>query len=96
MHEPRYKQGMGLSYSVHATGPDHNTGIHDDRVNKDLASLESIDIAESIPSTELSTRKARMVYHAGLWRHLANYVGLCLFVPWSHQQVRDAMEAITG
>jgi len=96
MHEPRYKQGMGLSYSVHATGPDHNTGIHDDKVNKDLADWESIDIAESIPSTELSPRKARMLYHAGLWRHLVNSVGLCLFVPWSHQQVRDAMEAITG
>lgn len=96
MHEPRYKQGMGLSYSVNATGPDHNTGIHDDKVNKDLAGWESIDIAESIPNTELSPRKARMVYHAGLWRHLVNYVGLCLFVPWSHQQVRDAMEAITG
>jgi aldehyde:ferredoxin oxidoreductase len=96
MHEPRYKQGMGLSYSVHPTGADHNTGIHDDRMNKDLTGLESIDVAESIPSTELSPRKARMVYHAGLWRHLANYVGLCLFVPWSYTQIRDAMEAITG
>jgi len=96
MHEPRYKQGMGLSYSVHPTGADHNTGIHDDRMSKDLLGWESIDVAESIPSTELSPRKARMVYQAGLWRHLANYVGLCLFVPWSNTHIRDAMEAITG
>ncbi|MCX5819890.1 MAG: aldehyde ferredoxin oxidoreductase family protein [Deltaproteobacteria bacterium] len=29
MHEPRYKQAMGLHYSIHATGADHGTGIHD-------------------------------------------------------------------
>ncbi len=29
MHEPRYKQAMGLHYSMHVTGADHNTGIHD-------------------------------------------------------------------
>lgn len=29
MHEPRYKQAMGLHYSLHATGADHGTGIHD-------------------------------------------------------------------
>jgi aldehyde:ferredoxin oxidoreductase len=29
MHEPRFKQAMGLHYSIHATGADHGTGIHD-------------------------------------------------------------------
>ena len=29
MHEPRHKQAMGLHYSMHVTGADHNTGIHD-------------------------------------------------------------------
>ena len=36
MHEPRSKQGMGLHYSVHATGADHCSGIHDDLVIKAL------------------------------------------------------------
>jgi aldehyde:ferredoxin oxidoreductase len=96
MHEPRYKQGMGLHYSVHETGADHCSGIHDDRLSKNSAAWESIDVAELIPSTEMSTRKARMVYHVGLWRQMGNYLGLCLFVPWSYKQIRDAMEAITG
>ena len=96
MHEPRYKQGLGLHYSVHATGADHCTGILDDVVIKDLTGWSSIDLAESMPSTELSPRKARMLYHVGLWRHLANYLGLCIFVPWSYQQISVAMEAITG
>jgi aldehyde:ferredoxin oxidoreductase len=29
MHEPRCKQAMGLHYSMHVTGADHGTGIHD-------------------------------------------------------------------
>lgn len=29
MHEPRRKQAMGLHYSLHVTGADHSTGIHD-------------------------------------------------------------------
>ena len=29
MHEPRYKQALGLHYSMHVTGADHSTGIQD-------------------------------------------------------------------
>ncbi|KPK92776.1 MAG: hypothetical protein AMJ94_04390 [Deltaproteobacteria bacterium SM23_61] len=96
MHEPRYKQGMGLHYSVHATGADHCSGIHDDVVNKKLAEWDWIGLAESVPVYEMSGRKARMLYEVGLWRHLANSIGLCLFVPWSNEQVTQALEAITG
>ncbi len=96
MHDPRYKQGMGLHYSVHATGADHCSGIHDDLVNKKLSEWDRIGLAESVPVYEMSGRKARMLYQVGLWRHLANYLGLCLFVPWSNEQVTAAVEAITG
>ncbi len=96
MHEPRYKQGMGLHYSVHATGADHCTGIHDDVVNKKLAEWERIGYAESVPVYELSGRKARMLYQVGLWRHLPNYLGLCLFVPWENEHIVKAVEAVTG
>jgi aldehyde:ferredoxin oxidoreductase len=96
MHEPRYKQAMGLHYSVHSTGPDHVTGIHDNLVSKDLKSWETIDVANWLPSTELSSRKARMLYQVGLWRHLGNYLGLCHYVPWNYQQIGDIVEYVTG
>lgn len=96
MHEPRYKQGMGLHYSVHATGADHCTGIHDDVVNKKLAEWERIGHAESVPVYELSGRKARMLYQVGLWRHLPNYLGLCLFVPWENEHIVEGVRAVTG
>lgn len=94
MHEPRLKQGMGLHYSVHASGADHCTGIHDERLS--MSALNSIDIMESVLSTELSPRKARILYLLGLWRHVPNYIGLCLFIPWSQKQLIEAMECITG
>jgi len=96
MHEPRFKQGMGLHYSLHVTGADHCTGIHDDVISANVSGWESIDVAESIPNTELSPRKARMLYHVGLWRQLGNYLGLCIFVPWNYRQITEAVEAITG
>jgi aldehyde:ferredoxin oxidoreductase len=94
MHEPRLKQGMGLHYSVHATGADHCTGIHDERL--EMNELNRIDISQSLPSTELSPRKARTLYLLGLWQHVLNSIGLCLFVPWSQNQLVEAMEGITG
>lgn len=96
MHEPRYKQGNALHYSVHATGADHCTGIHDDVVNKGLAEWERFGLTESIPVSEMSPRKARMLYLVGPWRQMGNYMGLCLFVPWTDRQIRDGLEALTG
>jgi aldehyde:ferredoxin oxidoreductase len=96
MHEPRYKKGMGLHYGVHVTGADHCTGIHDDSDSKNLSRRECLDVADEIPTNELSPRKARMLYQMGLWRQAGNYLGLCQLVPWSYNQIRDALEAVTG
>ena len=90
MHEPRYKQGMGLHYSVNAAGADHCSGVQDDLVQKNQVKWNTL------PATELSQRKAQMLYEVGLWRHMGNYIGMCIFVPWSNQQIGDAVEAVTG
>ena len=90
MHEPRYKQGMGLHYSVHAAGADHCSGVQDDLVQKNQVKWNTL------PASELSQRKAQMVYEVGLWRHMGNYTGMCIFVPWSNQQIAEAVEAVTG
>lgn len=98
MHDPRLKQGIGLHYSVHAAGADHCSGPHDTLLEKgpQFEEWSAIDVNESIPSTELSPRKARMVYQYGIWRHLSNYVGMCVLVPYSSKQIADAVEAVTG
>ena len=96
MHDPRYKQGMGLHYSVHVTGADHCTGIHDNVVIKGMPKGTGLNEDGTLTNTEMSPRKARLLYEAGLLRHLANYVGMCIFVPWSRQQLCEAVEAVTG
>jgi aldehyde:ferredoxin oxidoreductase len=96
MHDPRYRQGMGLHYSVHATGADHCSGIQDDQVIKAIAKEEGIHADRTLTGMEMSPRKARLLYDAGLWRHMANYLGMCIFVPWNHQHMSDAVEAVTG
>ncbi len=96
MHDPRYKQVMGLHYSIHATGADHCTGVHDDLLNRYTPDWERMGLAESIPVSEMSPRKSRLLYQVGLGKQLANYLGICFFVPWSDRQITEAMEAITG
>jgi aldehyde:ferredoxin oxidoreductase len=98
MHDPRSKQGMALHYSVHPTGADHCTGIHDPVLEKGpgFDDWGTIDVNESIPTTELSPRKARLLFQVGLWCHLPNYLGFCLFVPFKKKQLQEATEAITG
>jgi aldehyde:ferredoxin oxidoreductase len=98
MHDPRLKQGLGLNCCVNPAGADHASSIQDTALVKGplFDDWASIDINESIPSTELSPRKARLVYQFGLWMHLTNYLGICILVPYSRKQTRDAVEAITG
>lgn len=100
MHEPRLKPGLGLHYSVHATGADHMTGLHDTGYAQEGSRLERLapvlGVVEPIPASELSPRKVRVVYYAGMWRHVDNYLGLCNFIRYSMIQKRDVLSAITG
>ncbi len=97
MHDPRLKQGMGLHYSVHATGADHCSGLQDTQLVKGVPEdWAALDVGEAMPSTELSPRKVRAVYQNGLWKQLNNYLVFCNFVPFSNSQLREAVEAVTG
>ena len=42
MHEPRFKQGMGLGYAVSPTGADHCHSIHDTGFEKDTSTCERL------------------------------------------------------
>jgi aldehyde:ferredoxin oxidoreductase len=76
MHEPRCKQAMGLHYSMHVTGADHGTGIHD---------TEPVD-----------EETGRKLYQKGFSAQLTNSLGICKFVPWNDEQIRDAVRYVTG
>ena len=46
--------------------------------------------------SSLDGQSARTLYEGGCLRHLVNYIGVCKFVPWTQQQLVEAMEYITG
>jgi len=95
-HEPRYKQGLGLHYSIHGIGADHVSGMMDDSLPGIFGDWDSLNVSELIPPSELSSRKARLAYEWGLWREMLNHLGLCAFVPWTVVEIREAVAAITG
>ncbi|MGA2464522.1 MAG: aldehyde ferredoxin oxidoreductase family protein [Thermodesulfobacteriota bacterium] len=98
MHDPRLKQGLGLHYSVSPVGAEHVAGIQDPLFMSGPIFEEwcGIDFAEPVPSTELSSRKARLLYHNGLWGHLQNYLVTCALVPFTKKQLCETVEAVTG
>jgi aldehyde:ferredoxin oxidoreductase len=95
-HEPRLNQGLSIHYGVHAIGADHVTGPIDSALPRLMDNWDRIHVAENLPPTELSPRKARMAYELGLFKEIPNYLGLCSFVPWNITEMRDAVEAVCG
>jgi aldehyde:ferredoxin oxidoreductase len=95
-HEPRLNQGLSIHYSVHAVGADHVSGGIDHVLPRVMANWDRLNVAENLPPTELSPRKARMAYELGLLRVMPNHLGVCSFVPWNISEMRDAVEAVSG
>jgi aldehyde:ferredoxin oxidoreductase len=95
-HAPRLNQGLSIHYSVHAVGADHVTGPIDNILPSLMDNWDRIHLAQDLPPTELSPRKARMAYELGLYKQMPNSLGVCSFVPWNITELRDAVEAVTG
>jgi len=95
-HSPRLNQGLSIHYSVHAAGADHVTGPIDYALPGLMDNWERIHLAENLAPTDLSARKARMIYELGLYRQMPNYLGVCSFVPWNITELRDGVEAVSG
>ncbi len=100
MHEPRLKQGLGLGYCVANHGGDHGTGLHDTFFEKDGPNLRDeampLGIYDPMPANELSTRKVNLFTQLHKWRNLQDSLSYCYFVPWTHQQIVELVEATTG
>ena len=99
MHEPRYKQGLGLGYAVSPTGADHCHNIHDDmfaRESPQLEELKALGVLEPLPCHDLSPAKVRMLAYYVHWRHLLNCLVWCMFVPFNYNQIVELVQAATG
>ncbi len=97
MHEPRFKQGMGVGYTVSPTGADHCHNIHDSLyVKRVVDELNALGIFNPLPSQELSPAKVKMLIYGSLWRHALNCLVFCYFVPLDPRQMAELIAGITG
>ena len=99
MHEPRLKQGLGLTYSIEAHGADHCAGLHDTMIadeGKGIDDFRSFGHYEPLPIDDLSARKVAILKTQHIGRHFFDTVGCCSMPPWSIQNLADIVSAITG
>jgi aldehyde:ferredoxin oxidoreductase len=97
MHEPRYKQGLGLGYTISPTGADHCHNMHDTGYERRIGSAGSaMGILETISSQELSPRKVRLQLYGSLWQHTLNCLIFCQFVPFASDKMASLVNGITG
>jgi len=97
MHEPRYKPGLGLGYTISPTGADHCHNIHDNVYARRVSGfLKGLGVIEPLPTQELSPAKVRMVAYGSLWQHVLNCLGFCQFVPMDAEKMVELVGSITG
>ena len=84
-HMPQVKRSLGLVYAVNPFGADHQSSEHDSALRNKPGSLqhgrlEKLDIAASLPATDLSDAKVRFAYRSQCFYSALDTLGLCQFV----------------
>ena len=84
-HMPQHKRSLGLVYAVNPFGADHQSSEHDSALRNKPGSLqhgrlEQLDIAASLPATDLSDAKVRFAYRSQCFYSALDTLGLCQFV----------------
>jgi len=96
MHEPRWKQGMGMGYAISPTGADHMQSIHDGGSGEHPGGLLNLGVLKGLPANDLSPGKVRMFTYQQHWNSFKNCAGMCVFLPYGYQQGPEVIKAITG
>jgi aldehyde:ferredoxin oxidoreductase len=99
MHEPRFKQGLGIGYGVSPKGADHTFSIHDNVYTSESPGLEdfkALGILEPLALEDLGPAKVRMTVYNSYWQHLLDCLLLCNYMPFNYHQVEELVDAVTG
>jgi aldehyde:ferredoxin oxidoreductase len=103
MHEPRWKQGLGVGYAVSPTGPDHVHNMHDSNFAKPgplLQEMKVLGITEPLPVDDLSPAKIRLLKANTMWIHFLNSAVCCFFVMFyglvGLERLSRLVNAVTG
>ena len=101
MHEPRFKPGMGVGYTISPTGADHCHNTHDTLYTRRVPGmLRALGVFEPLPCQELSAAKIRILVYDSVWKHAINCLVICYFIPVycsiTPDQVAELTRGVTG
>jgi len=103
MHEPRWKQGMGIGYVVSPTGADHCHNMHDSQYTSPSQFLDELKLlgnVEPLPVNDLSPAKIQLLIYQSQWIHFLNCAVCCYFVmvygQVGFQRMAELVSAATG
>jgi len=98
MHEPRLKPGFGLGYMVNPHGADHCCNMYDaNYVTKvQLKELRPLGILEPVPIDDIGPRKVALLRLVQFKQIVLDCLVLCLFLPYSYEQIAGVTAAVTG
>lgn len=100
MHEPRGKQGLGLSYAVSPRGATHMEGIHDTELERDNPTPE-LGVREGMDRFTLRGKAPLMVIYENL-RSFTNSLVMCAFTTdmvgshYNYPEIRELLHYVTG
>lgn len=97
--EPRLAHHRGLGYVVGPTGADHLVGAPETFFEKEGPRLENyrtLGVFQPSPLHGFNHKKLRLYVYSHIWYSFANCAVLCLFVPYSFEQVRQLVVGMTG
>lgn len=100
MHEPRGKQGLGISYATSPRGATHMEGMHDTMLSSETPSPE-LGITHSYDRFSLADKPEVVKLYEDL-RSFSNSLILCVFTTrmvgahYNYPQIRSLIEAVTG
>jgi aldehyde:ferredoxin oxidoreductase len=98
MHEPRVKFALDLGYATSPTGADHMHNIHDDGYQSEggIRGVLSLGVLEPMRFDYLGPEKVRLAKYHIDWQVFHNCLGLCMFMPYSREHIRDIVQGVTG
>jgi aldehyde:ferredoxin oxidoreductase len=99
MHDPRIKFFLDVGYATSPTGCDHMHNIHDTGYKEEGTSLRymrALGVFDPLPIDDLGPEKVRLAKYHIDWQVFWNCLGLCMFMPFSREHMRDLIQGVTG
>ncbi len=100
MHEPRIKHALGVGYALSPTGADHMHNLHDTMYRGEGDSLDNLRAfnpdLRPVEATVLNEDKMQLYFHHVNNRHFWDSAVMCMFLPYTAQQMVELVNAATG